>query len=206
MDDDATPMFPLGTVLFPDQPLPLQVFEPRYLELVRTCLAGRPEFGVVLIERGSEVGGHDTRTDAGTVARVVEATELADGRWLLMTLGTRRVRVRRWLADDPHPWAILEDWPDEPPATAIGERLDRAAAAVRQVLALATEMGRDTPSSTFELPESPIAASYTLSTLAPLGPLDRHRLLCAASVEDRLAQLVDACREVRAVLEHHLGG
>lgn len=206
MPDDATPMFPLGTVLFPEQPLPLQVFEPRYQQLVRTCLAGRPEFGVVLIERGSEVGGHDTRTDAGTVARVVEATELPDGRWLLMALGTRRVRVQRWLADDPHPWAVLEDWPDEPPGQAIGDRLSQAVAAVRRVLALATELGRDTPSSTFELPESPVAASYTLSTLAPLGPLDRHRLLCAASVEERLAQLVDACGELRAVLEHQLGG
>ena len=55
------PMFPLGTVLLPGAVLPLHVFEPRYRQLVQDCLAGEPEFGVVLIERGSEVGGGDQR-------------------------------------------------------------------------------------------------------------------------------------------------
>ena len=55
-------MFPLGTVLFPTLILPLHVFEPRYRALVENCLAApQPEFGVVLIERGSEVGGDDVR-------------------------------------------------------------------------------------------------------------------------------------------------
>ena len=62
-------MFPLGNVLFPHAQLPLHVFEPRYRALAETCLAGDGEFGVVLIERGSEVGGGDTRFSIGTVAR-----------------------------------------------------------------------------------------------------------------------------------------
>src|SRR5687767_6923459 len=53
------PMFPLGTVLFPHMVLPLHVFEPRYRVLTRRCLDGEPMFGVVLIVRGSEVGGDD---------------------------------------------------------------------------------------------------------------------------------------------------
>ena len=69
-------MFPLGTVLFPYATLPLHVFEPRYRVLVHDCLASdAPEFGVVLIERGSEVGGGDVRFRTGTVARLVEAAE-----------------------------------------------------------------------------------------------------------------------------------
>ena len=64
-------MFPLGNVLFPHAQLPLHVFEPRYRALAETCLAGDGEFGVVLIERGSEVGGGDTRFSIGTVARIV---------------------------------------------------------------------------------------------------------------------------------------
>src|SRR5439155_458702 len=62
------PMFPLGTVLFPFVVLPLHVFEPRYRALTRDCLAGSGEFGVVLIERGLEVGGGDERFPVGTVA------------------------------------------------------------------------------------------------------------------------------------------
>ena len=70
------PMFPLGTVLFPHMGLPLHVFEARYQALTRDCLDGNGEFGVVLIERGSEVGGGDTRFGVGTVALIAEAAEL----------------------------------------------------------------------------------------------------------------------------------
>ena len=50
------PMFPLGSVLFPELGLPLRVFEPRYRQMVVDCLDTDRSFGVVLIERGSEVG------------------------------------------------------------------------------------------------------------------------------------------------------
>ena len=56
-------------------------------------LDGDREFGVVLIERGSEVGGGDTRFEVATIARVVQAAELPDGRFALATVGMRRVRV-----------------------------------------------------------------------------------------------------------------
>src|ERR1700716_2301802 len=74
-------MFPLGNVLFPHAQLSLHVFEPRYRALAEACLAGDGEFGVVLIERGSEVGGGDTRFSIGTVARIVAAGRLPDGRY-----------------------------------------------------------------------------------------------------------------------------
>ena len=60
------PMLPLSAVLFPHTAMPLHVFEPRYRELMRDCLEGDRRFGVVLIERGSEVGGGDTRARLGT--------------------------------------------------------------------------------------------------------------------------------------------
>ena len=57
------PMFPLGTVLVPKAVVPLHVFEPRYQTMLVDVMAGDRKFGVVLIERGSEVGGGDVRTD-----------------------------------------------------------------------------------------------------------------------------------------------
>ena len=81
------PMFPLGGVLLPGEALPLHVFEPRYRRLVHDVLAApTPDFGVVLIERGSEVGGGDVRFGAGCLARVVRSQELPDGRWALVSL------------------------------------------------------------------------------------------------------------------------
>src|ERR1700719_940872 len=112
------PMFPLGTVLFPHVLLPLHVFEPRYRVMTQRVLAGDGEFGVVLIERGSEVGGGDTRFDVGTVARIVRAQELPDGGYALATVGIRRIRIARWLPDDPYPLAEVVDLaePESEPA------------------------------------------------------------------------------------------
>ncbi|HEY3239977.1 MAG TPA: LON peptidase substrate-binding domain-containing protein, partial [Acidimicrobiia bacterium] len=124
-------MFPLGTVLVPSAHLPLHIFEPRYRALAQDCLAGDREFGVVLIERGSEVGGGDVRFGVGTVARIVQAVELPDGRWLLDSLGTERFRIQRWLEDDPYPQAEVEPLaeaptgPDAEPLRAEVERLLR---------------------------------------------------------------------------------
>ncbi len=67
--------------------MPLHVFEPRYRALMRDCLAGDPRFGVVLIERGSEVGGGDERAALGTRGVITRAVELPDGRWLLEVVG-----------------------------------------------------------------------------------------------------------------------
>src|ERR1700712_2036566 len=101
----AMPMFPLGTVLFPHAALPLHLFEDRYRAMAETCLRGAGLFGVVLIERGFEVGGGDQRFAVGTVARIVEAAQTPDGRYLLATVGTERLRVKKWLDDEPFPRA-----------------------------------------------------------------------------------------------------
>ena len=78
LDGVEFPMFPLGTVLFPHGVLPLRVFEPRYRAMVTHCLERDARFGVVLIERGSEVGGGDTRFHVGTVAQIVQAAFTPD--------------------------------------------------------------------------------------------------------------------------------
>src|SRR5438445_558196 len=144
-------MFPLGTVLVPHAHLPLHIFEPRYRALTRDCLAGEGEFGVVLIERGSEVGGGDVRFGVGTVASIVQAVELPDGRWLLDALGTTRIRILRWLPEDPYPQAeveTLDEGPAGPEALELREQVERL---LRQVLALQVELGYPAPSATLEL-------------------------------------------------------
>lgn len=202
---DVLPMFPLGTVLVPSAGLPLHVFEPRYRVMVRRCLDGDGEFGVVLIERGSEVGGRDVRSDVGTVARIVEASELPDGRWALIAVGVRRIRVRAWLPDDPYPRAEVVDWPDDPPGPDHEPLLDAAVALLRRALALSVEAGDAAAPATIELDDDPLLAAYQAVAVAPLGPLDRHALLCASSPEDRLRELQVLLRDRIEVLELRLG-
>jgi Lon protease-like protein len=183
-------MFPLGTVLVPGMVLPLHVFEPRYRRMVDDSRQQHDgTFGVVLIERGSEVGGGDVRTDVGTLARIVRAEELPDGRWILAALGVHRIRVERWLPDDPYPRAEIDEWPDqllEPGAAedAVGDRAE-AVILLRRAAALRREMGEPAPPLDLELADDPLVAGYQATAVAPLGPADRQALLAAPTVPAR---------------------
>jgi Lon protease-like protein len=183
------PMFPLGSVLFPSVFLPLHVFEPRYRALVRQCLDGDHEFGVVLIERGSEVGGDDVRTSVGTVARIVEASELEDGRWVLGTVGTRRIRVQEWLPDDPFPRADIEDWDDVEASVDAQDAYTTVMSRLRRVLALKAELAEPAVDATIELSDEPGLGSLQAAAVAPIGPADQQRLLQADGPDERLRLL-----------------
>jgi Lon protease-like protein len=200
------PMFPLGSVLFPHAVLPLHVFEPRYRALTEHCLAGEREFGVVLIERGSEVGGGDVRFGVGTVARIVQAGELDDGRWVLVTVGTERLRVREWLSDDPFPRADVVRVDDDMSVDA-PDRIAEIAAALRRVLALRAELGDPTASGIdVRLDDEPVRASFEAAALASLGPLDAQGLLELDDAAERLARLGALLTDEAAVLEFRLAG
>ena len=203
-------MFPLGSVLLPGAVLPLHVFEPRYRQLVKDVLAGEPEFGVALIDRGSEVGGGDHRSQIGTVARLIQVNELEDGRYAVLGVGTRRIKIVAWLPDDPYPVADVEDWPDEDAGEGADDQSDLAAMVVavhrdvRRVVALAVELGDTTTDPTGDISADPLLASYHLSTLAPLGPADRYRLLGAPGPAARLALLTELLRDAEAAMQFRL--
>ncbi|NLV54212.1 MAG: hypothetical protein GXY13_01225 [Acidimicrobiales bacterium] len=198
-------MFPLGTVLLPGTPLALHVFEPRYREMVRTCLDGDRSFGVVMIERGSEVGGGDVRSDVGTRAHLVEVAATPDGRYRLLAVGGERLRVLRWLDDDPHPWAEVEAWPDPPVADADAHRgaLDEVTARLDRVRALQVDLGEPpapVPATT-DGGLTPEAATHRLAACLPVGPFDRQRLLASPDGASRLALAVRLLDDLTAELE-----
>jgi len=193
-------MFPLHTVLFPGVALPLHVFEPRYRALTRHCLDGDGRFGVVLIERGSEVGGGDARLSVGTCARIVEAAELPDGRWVLMVLGVERVGVRRWLPDDPYPQAEVDLLGERPAGPDAEEQRGVVERLLRQALALKAELGEPAAAATVELDADPAAAAYQAAALAPLGPLDGQRVLEQDGADERLVVLASLLAEEVSVL------
>jgi Lon protease-like protein len=200
------PMFPLGTVLFPGALLPLHVFEPRYRRLVEDCLLSRPEFGVVLIDRGHEVGGGDVRRDVGTVAQLLEVGQLPDGRYLLQTAGVRRIRVVEWLPDDPYPRAEVVDWEDEETGLASAAQVEDVLGRLRRVRALAAELAEPAGPIDVEIAPDPVLASYHLAALAPVGPEDDYRLLARSGPFERLALLAELLADTELVLQLRLGG
>jgi Lon protease-like protein len=133
-------MFPLSAVLFPHASMPLHVFEPRYRALMRDCLEGDSRFGVVLKERGSEVGGGDHRSALGTRGVIAGAAELPDGRWVLEVRGEAVVEIDQWLPDDPYPLALVTERAG-PGGSDVPPGLDVATQRVRRARALLAEHG-----------------------------------------------------------------
>jgi len=187
-------MFPLSTVLFPCAGLPLHVFEARYRALIADCLARDGEFGVVLIARGSEVGGGDERVDVGTLARIDQVAELADGRMLVVARGVRRVKVETWLADEPYPRAVVEDLP-VPRGTDHDLALATAEVSVRRLRSLLSELG-DVPAlpHDLEVTGNNEEIAWKLCELAPLNLMDRQQLLASATLEEQLEKLEGLCQ------------
>jgi uncharacterized protein len=200
-------MFPLGTVLFPHAVLPLHVFEPRYRALTRAVLDGDQEFGVVLIERGSEVGGGDVRFDVGTLAHIVQASELADGRFALAVVGVSRLRIVRWLPDDPYPRAEIVTLDDADTTDAAGSvaLVDPVVAALREFYELYGRVHDVATSVPPDLSPDPEQASYEVAALAALGPLDAQRVLEIPDTGARLRVLLELLVDHAAVLRSQLG-
>ena len=200
----VVPMFPLGSVLLPSMPLPLRIFEPRYLKLLGDLVASEnPEFGVVLIERGPEVGGGEKRMNLGTIAKVtnIGTTEEFYG---LESYGTTRFRVNVWLPDDPYPIADIDFLPDLIWDDNLMPSRVHLEAKVRKLLAFASEFGDLQFTSEVELSEDPMEACWQLAGVLPVGQLDQMDLLASQSAEElisRTYEIVSAAEEtLRAMM------
>ena len=195
------PMFPLGAVLFPHMPLRLRVFEERYLIMLAELLkSDQAVFGVVLIERGHEVGGGEQRFATGTVA---EITHLGaqDGFVVLGARGGRRFQVQRWLEDAPHPRAEITELDDLAWDPALAELRAAAERQVRRALALASEFSESVWPADIELSEEPDMALWQLAAIAPLTALDQVELLGSGSAEELLRRVDELTQEVAVTFE-----
>jgi ATP-dependent Lon protease len=200
------PMFPLGTVLLPSTAMSLHVFEDRYRALARHCMDGDRRLGVVLIERGSEVGGGDVRFDVGTRARIDDAVELDDGRWVMILLGEDRIRVKSWLPDDPYPRAEVVVCEEGPIAAEAGARRYELESVLREVHDLQVQLGDIEGGRDLDLAADAVVATWQAVAQGPLGPLDAQRILATDGPAARLDLAVSLLAEEAAVLAQRLGG
>ncbi|HEY6809583.1 MAG TPA: LON peptidase substrate-binding domain-containing protein [Propionibacteriaceae bacterium] len=190
------PMFPLSSVLFPYMPLRLRVFEERYLIMLAELLKNEDaQFGVVLIERGWEVGGGEQRFDLGTIA---EITQLGaqEGFVGLIAQGGRRFDVTQWLKDAPHPRAEISEIADLEWDIGLWQLREETEQLVRRTLAVASEFAGNVWPADIELSPDPAAAAWQLAAIAPLNALDQVRLLRAGSFEELLGRVSELTQEV----------
>ena len=86
------PLFPLNTVLFPGGPLPLRIFETRYIDMIGERVRNDAPFGVLLIRDGHEVGPSSTY-EVGTLARITDWYQGSDGLLGVTAIGEQRFRL-----------------------------------------------------------------------------------------------------------------
>ncbi len=190
-------MFPLGSVLLPAMPLRLRVFEERYLLMLSQLVAtSDARFGVVLIERGWEVGGGDHRFGVGTVAEILHVGA-EDGVVGLAARGGARFEVVEWLDDAPHPRAEVRELPDLTWDEGLARLREETEQLVRRTVAEASEFDETGWSPDVELDDDPVARCWQLAGITPVGDLDRLVLLRAGSTEELLTRTAELTREAR---------
>ena len=152
----SLPLFPLGTVLFPDGVLPLRIFEVRYLDMIGKCRKADAPFGVVSLTSGSEVrkAGADAESFAavGTLAVIREFDSPQSGLLQIECVGTQRFRIRNtelqryglWVAEVE---AVLEDAELEIP-----DDLQHTATALRRLVETLEERRRAQGAEAVRLP------------------------------------------------------
>jgi Lon protease-like protein len=184
------PLFPLNTVLFPGGPLPLRIFETRYLDMVRRCLREETGFGVVLIARGREAEGTPKFVEIGTEARIVDFSRLNDGLLGITCLGAERFRVAEaWRQSDGLNVGRVGDVAADPEVPVPGE-FSFLAEALRKILPELGEIYAGVPRRF----DDSAWVGYRLAELLPLASSDKQALL---AMQDPLARLAILAPVVR---------
>ena len=195
------PMFPLSTVLLPGMPLSLRIFEERYLKLLGDLIAEEnPEFGVVLIERGPEVGGGEKRLPIGTIASVIDIGTLEQF-YGIESVGSQRFRVNAWLPDDPYPMADIDFLPDLIWDDSLMPARVHLETKVRKLLAFASEFGDLQYGSDTELSDDPMDACWQLAGVLPVGQLDQMDLLNSQSADELISRTYEIVKTLDNTLQ-----
>ncbi len=187
MSCEPLPLFPLHTVLFPQMPLPLHIFEERYKRMIQQCIADQRTFGVVLIREGSDTGSPAIPQTIGTCARIHRVEQLPEGRMNILTVGTDRFRLLDYATEaEPYLIGIIEHIGDVPADPAVVQPLatDVAELFHSYFHELVAHAGVEMPS--YELPDSPEQLSFVIAAAMQIELSRRQAFLEMTSTTARL--------------------
>jgi len=169
-------------VLFPGGLLPLRIFEPRYIDLVRRCLRGEEVFGVVLIHEGTDISTAVSTAGVGTSARIVDFQPLSDGLLGILCRGERRFRmITQGVQADGLHFAQVE-WLPQPASINMPQEYQSMVPVLRQVMASLGNVARFIESHY----DDPDWVSNRFAELLPIDRLMQQRLL---EMDDAVARL-----------------
>lgn len=186
------PIFPLeGALLLPGGRMPLNIFEPRYLQMVDEVVAGSRLIGVIQpsLDGALREDGEPQLCNVGCAGRIIAFSETGDGRYLISLQGVCRFRIGHELTvktpfRQAKPAPFLADLDDDPAANEIDRpALLRAFRAYLQ----ANDLEADWES--VSRAENAMLVN-ALSMMAPYGPAEKQALLEAADLKTRAETLI----------------
>jgi uncharacterized protein len=204
---DVIPVFPLNAVLLPGMAMPLHIFEPRYRQLVTDVQrgSGPAAFGIVALRKGTTLGrpgsgnAEPQFVDVGTLAEILDVTGYADGASDLLTVGSRRFRIRGLVTEGTPYLRARVDWLEEldgdlhPALAPVTRRLW-----IEYFTLLAQLTGREVDQ---ELPRDANLLSYHVAGHLPMTLPDRQDLLAQATTADRLRRTIPLLRREILLLQ-----
>lgn len=192
------PLFPLHLVLFPGRPLPLHIFEPRYRQMLRDCLASDRRFGVLAIRAGSETGPDAEIFEIGTVAQIETVDEFPDGRSDVFTRGVQRFRLLRLVPGTPYLKGEVELLEEPPAVNNHGGQATQLRKLLRCYLA-----GLGAPRELLErIPSDPSELAYLAAAAIQVEIPEQQRLLELDSTAHRLEAILRMVRRETGLMRH----
>lgn len=185
------PLFPLGTVLFPDGLLPLQIFEVRYLHLIKRCVSEGSPFGVVGLLQGREVRvpeASEVLAEVGCLAHIESADNVMSGLMRIRCRGGERFRLHSAAVGELGLWmGQIQPLPNDP-ILAVPPELQRCVKLLDRAIAeqMAQGSGHSWLSGPYHLDQAAWVANR-LAEILPLGVPAKTTLLSMDDAQERLA-------------------
>lgn len=201
---ERLPLFPLSTVLYPGLQLPLHIFEERYRRLVHDLTSGAQPaaFGVIAISSGREAGqAQPALYEVGCTAALRSVEALPDGRFDILTVGTRRFRLHAVDAAGMYLVGEVSYLDEEPGADAASAAGAVSRAYLDYVDRLLSSAGQ-APRTGAELPTDPVLLSYLVAAAMVLDLRDKQQLLQEPDAAARLRAELALLRRERQLLTH----
>ncbi len=179
------PLFPLSSVVMPGGLMPLRIFEPRYIDMVGNCFKTDTGFGVCLIKEGGEIGEPSVPYPVGTLARIVDFDQGADGLLQITAKGDQEFRVLTHAANDAKLIIAEVELLDERPPTPMSKQAEDLASKLDLILSY---IDTETRFEEKEL-DNPDWVCFRLLELLPLEPKAKYEILQMPSNAERLKSL-----------------
>ena len=187
------PLMPLNNVVFPGMPIPLALWEPRYLQMAEHCAEEGSEFGVVLIREGPEIGQEPVTTHhVGTTAAIAEVRDVGD-HTMMFAVGRRRFRIIRPINGSPYPQAEVQLLPETRRTGVSSEFLEDIRAVFTEQIDLILQLlGLD--GVTLDIPQRADKLSYMIAAHLRVSLAEKQELLEMDDTRQRLAHEMETMR------------